>query len=118
MLKKDVAKKWHVPKKVVDDLVKTGELKSSLVRGYRNQKRIDVAIEEVERFEKLKNIPSDPISFQELGFTPKEMASLKLTGKIKNYASLTRRIKVYSKSEFKALALEELKKAERFKKLL
>lgn len=118
MLKKYLAERWHVPKKVIDDLVKTGEIKSSIIRGYRNQKRTDISIEEVERFEELKRIPEDPISFQEIGLSAKNIADLKISGKIKTYAKITSRTIIYSRKEFKEIAIEELKKAEKYKRLI
>ena len=100
MLKKDLAKKWHVPKKVIDDLIKVGRLNYSLVRTEKNQQAYDISDEEIQRFEIDNKIPKDPISFEETHKKPYEIANLKKAGKIKNFSKITSRIVIYSKREF------------------
>ncbi len=100
MFKKDLAKKWHVPKKVIDDLCKQGKLKYAKARTEKNQLAIDISDDEIRRFEYEKHIPLDPISFEETGKKKHNIAYMKQIGTCKKYAKITSRITIYSRSEF------------------
>lgn len=116
MFKKELAEKWHCPKKVIDDMCKEGKINYIYIRTEKNQKAIDIPTEEVLKLERFYDIPKDPLSFEELGISANELSRLRQSGKIKNFASLTRRIKIYSKSEFEELARKEIEaKKKRFK---
>lgn len=119
MYKKELAEKWHCPKKVIDDMCKNGKINYVYTRSEKNQKIIDIPSEEVLKLERFYNIPNDPLCFDELGIPAERLTRLRDSGKIKNYASLTRRVKIYSKSEFEELAKKEIEeKKERFKNFL
>ena len=96
----ELAKRWHISIKCLRGVMKQGELKSSQIKGRKNQSQTVFSIEDIEEFEELKGIPKDPISFQELRVTPQKIYYMKQIGKVKNFCKLNKNTTIYSKKEF------------------
>lgn len=99
----ELAKRWHVGLRAVKAVLKQGELKSSLAIGYKNQKTIVIDLKDVEAYEKLKNIPKDPISLKETGLNSNQIYRFKRLGRIKHFYKINNQTTIYSRSEFKWL---------------
>lgn len=66
MNKKELASRWHVSVRAINRLLKLGELKGDLVLNSQNVKNlIDFPLKEIEEYEKLNNIPRDPVNMKE-----------------------------------------------------
>lgn len=96
----ELCERWHISIKSLRGLLKQGELKSSQLKGKRGQIQTVFNIKDIEEFEKLKGIPSDPIIFEELGITPQKIYYMKQIGKVKNFCKLNANLTIYSKREF------------------
>ena len=104
MNKKELAKRWHVTERAINSIIKNKELTFDRVLSDNNvRNKVDFDIEEIKRFEKLKNIPSDPMNTREaeeyLGVTNEALREFKFH--MRNVGEINSRLFLFSRAELK-----------------
>ena len=108
MVKKQLAKKWHVKTRTIDILCQNKEIQGNFIINSRNTKNlINISQKEIRRFEEKHSIPSDPINQKEalelLGVSTATLNLLVKEKKIK-VAIVMKAFRLFSEEEIKKYA--------------
>ena len=113
MTRRELAKRWDISFDTVKRLINSGELKlgSPQVNDMNQAVVKSIDLEEVERFEKLKRIPKDPISYPTVkkltGMSSQLIYYYLSYGAIRTAVKINNRTTIFSKKEI--LQLRKLK---------
>ena len=104
MTRQELADKWDLPIETIKRLVKKGELVEGLpaINGRNRECIITITEESIKKFEQLKRIPSDPVSYKTVkkmtGKTSADLYYYESKGTLKGI-KINERLKLYSKRD-------------------